>query len=318
MKKYLPFFFFLFFFPFQTHAAISTNLVSYWNLNGNSTDSVGSNNGTDTSVSYNTSYGKISSGASFNGTYSRINVGNNSSLTGITSTVTVAGWVYVPSLYTNVSAPEYVLRQGTESSSNWGISIVYFSSHDYLEFRIAPPTGGGRSQYGNTTALTTGWHYLVAETVTGAANTSLWVDGVSQNIINDDTSASAYNFQTVTASTYIGSDSAGYYFTGYIDEIGIWSRALSTTEISQLYNAGSGLPYPFVLPSLNDTCLFFSDSAGNTCVYYVASTSALLATTTNSYINDNISFGLAIIITLLVITLTAFIFNSFDMAKRKH
>ena len=29
-----------------------------------------------------------------------------------------------------------------------------------------------------------------------------------------------------------------------IDEAGIWSRALSSAEISQLYNGGAGLPYP--------------------------------------------------------------------------
>jgi len=32
--------------------ALTDNLISYWKLDGNSTDSVGSNNGTDTSVSY--------------------------------------------------------------------------------------------------------------------------------------------------------------------------------------------------------------------------------------------------------------------------
>lgn len=32
---------------------------------------------------------------------------------------------------------------------------------------------------------------------------------------------------------------------GAIDEIGMWKRALTTAEITQLYNGGAGLQYPF-------------------------------------------------------------------------
>ena len=38
------------------------NLVSYYKLEGNSNDSKGSNNGTDTSVDYGTAYGKFGQG----------------------------------------------------------------------------------------------------------------------------------------------------------------------------------------------------------------------------------------------------------------
>jgi hypothetical protein len=35
------------------------------------------------------------------------------------------------------------------------------------------------------------------------------------------------------------------YADGQIDEVGIWSRALSSTEVTKLYNGGAGLQYPF-------------------------------------------------------------------------
>jgi len=35
------------------------------------------------------------------------------------------------------------------------------------------------------------------------------------------------------------------YWTGSLDEVGIWNRALTDTEVSQLYNSGSGRSYPF-------------------------------------------------------------------------
>ena len=45
--------------------------------------------------------------------------------------------------------------------------------------------------------------------------------------------------------TYIG---AGFsaYFDGLVDECGIWSRALTTDEVTSLYNSGNGFTYPFI------------------------------------------------------------------------
>ncbi len=36
---------------------------------------------------------------------------------------------------------------------------------------------------------------------------------------------------------------------GYLDEVGFWKRALTGTEIAQLYNSGAGLAYPFTSPT---------------------------------------------------------------------
>ena len=39
----------------------------------------------------------------------------------------------------------------------------------------------------------------------------------------------------------------GERYDGLLDEVGMWNKALSTTEISDLYNSRSGLAYPFSL-----------------------------------------------------------------------
>lgn len=58
-------------------------------------------------------------------------------------------------------------------------------------------------------------------------------------------------------------------------------------------------------------CVLYSDTDG-TCAYYQASTSPL-------YVQDagNISFGLAIIITMMAMALTAMLFNSFGGSRRR-
>ena len=44
-----------------------------------------------------------------------------------------------------------------------------------------------------------------------------------------------------SAKTYIGRFGSGSYWTGSVDEAGIWSQALSPMEIEQLYNMGNGI-----------------------------------------------------------------------------
>jgi hypothetical protein len=50
-------------------------------------------------------------------------------------------------------------------------------------------------------------------------------------------------FLTTETSVARDRSTAGAYFNGTIDEIGIWNRTLSQAEITQLYNEGAGLTY---------------------------------------------------------------------------
>ena len=42
-----------------------------------------------------------------------------------------------------------------------------------------------------------------------------------------------------------GSEDGNVYWDGLVDEVGVWTRDLSAVEVTQLYNAGSGISYPF-------------------------------------------------------------------------
>ena len=48
----------------------------------------------------------------------------------------------------------------------------------------------------------------------------------------------------------LGTTTSPEEFDGIMDEVGIWNRVLSDSEITELYNGGAGLTYPFVV----DTC----------------------------------------------------------------
>ena len=51
------------------------------------------------------------------------------------------------------------------------------------------------------------------------------------------------NFFTGAYSTTGGTTANAAFFDGKMDEVGVWNRALSANEVSQLYNGGSGRSY---------------------------------------------------------------------------
>jgi PGF-pre-PGF domain-containing protein len=83
------------------------------------------------------------------------------------------------------------------------------------------------------------WHFLVG-TFNNTA-TAIYVDGV----VSINSTGSSLGSFTPSNNFYIGWDpyntQTGRYFTGVIDEVGIWNRALTPPEVSELYNSGNGL-----------------------------------------------------------------------------
>ena len=75
--------------------------------------------------------------------------------------------------------------------------------------------------------------------------------GTTHTIYRDTSSTSNTVSGAALSTTYsliVGNDdSHTVNFNGYITGVGYWNRALSSAEVSQLYNGGSGLAYPFTV-----------------------------------------------------------------------
>ncbi|MCX6875418.1 MAG: hypothetical protein NTW21_16670 [Verrucomicrobia bacterium] len=92
--------------------------------------------------------------------------------------------------------------------------------------------GGGA---GYPTIDTNVWHHVVL--VSKYLNTAeLWVDGVLQQ------SGTVPNLRNSDKRLFIGENSGALNrrWKGQIDDVGIWRRALSPTEIASIYNSGIG------------------------------------------------------------------------------
>lgn len=208
--------------------ALTDDLVAYWKLDGNANDSVGTNNGTVTGATVTTS-GKIDSAYSFDGTNDYINCGNDSSLdpfrVGGNNLLSLSIW-----FKRDRTGHEALLHKGIHGTNGWSLG---FGPDDRLRFTTTDVI----DYYFGIYIKDKNWHHVVI-VYDSSYDVSLYLDGT---FISKTTYPS--RGKTSSAYLYIGGDV--YMYRGIIDEVGIWSRELTSAEASELYNSGSGLTYPF-------------------------------------------------------------------------
>jgi len=201
----------------------NTNLVSYYSLDGNSNDSVGSNNGTDTDIIYSTANGKINQGAGFNGTTSKVILPLVSTAV---DNVSLTSWVKLD----NLSQNTYIFYNGNGNSSGYGFYIS--DGFGNAGHNLCGLIGG--VSFGNTGvafASTGVWYHIAMVRTNGS-----W-----QLYLNSVPAGSTFTNTPNVPDT--GGRIGDTSFSGAIDECGFWNRALSATEITQLYNNGLGISY---------------------------------------------------------------------------
>jgi hypothetical protein len=221
--------------------ALADNLLGYWKLDGNSNDPVAGINGTDTDITY--AAGKINDGAGFNGSSSRINLGtglgasNGFSISMWVKSTTLAGngMLFGKSDSVSVSTDSYYLY--AERINNNTIRINTFAGNG--------SSGGSNNRFwasSNTIDITNLTHIVLTYDRT---NFRVYVNGSL-----DDTSGSLTLTSINTAASRVNIGAYGQtpslFFQGSIDEVGLWSRAITGTEVGELYNSNAGLQYPFV------------------------------------------------------------------------
>jgi hypothetical protein len=138
---------------------------------------------------------------------------------------TVAAWIKTSTSDTD----RYFYHYGDEYYTGF-----YFGVY---QSRLIFTSGGWGQTYGTTVVNDDAWHY-VSLTIDGSHILRMYVDGVDEGMSEDVTNAGTTNSKAETGTC--STQSSGCAFNGQIDELAVWNRALSSDEISQLYNFGSG------------------------------------------------------------------------------
>lgn len=216
------------------------DLLAYYTADNTPNDALGTYNGTLTNgATYGT--GIINQGFSFDGVNDYVNLGNVLNFDGSTP-FTFNAWV-------NKSADKFqsIICKigGSPNYTGYNFRINQdFSGRLELLLNNTAPTNWIYCK--STTAYTNGAYSMLTVTYDGsqdANGVTFYINGVDAGLTITANSltlsvSNSYNC-TIGATPLDGNQ----YMNGLLDELGIWNRELTASEVTELYNSGAGLQY---------------------------------------------------------------------------
>lgn len=214
--------------------ALRDNLVSWWELNetsGTRVDAHGSYDLTD-----NNTVGSVTgiqgNGADFNNASTEYLSSATTFGTAIGSSVTtfsISFWFNADIVNDN---------DGVINIGNFAGSQGEFNVHLGAGSQMQTVFNGGVRSSGFTHADLVNWHHYAMSY--NGTDFTVWLDNVKK--ITAEAYTDTLNF------TGLKMILGGYYdsrfmYNGQLDEVGVWNKALSDAEVTELYNSGSGLSY---------------------------------------------------------------------------
>lgn len=257
---------------------LETNLAAYWPLgepSGTRIDAHSINDLSDNNTVLSAT-GKIGIGADFESSASEYLSIADGSQTGldITGDYSIGGWVKLES--TPSSSTSYALyNKGGNSGSDGGLGCEYSNVSGTTRIRSSwykSPSSFSRVYHNFTISTGTWYHIVCVVDIDAPSNSRIYIDGTSYTptVENADATSANNNSEPVE----VGRSKDDQHFDGLLDELGIWSRILTTQEIQYLYNNGSGIPY-----TTADTALAPTNVATARAAPLNPSTESLIAST---------------------------------------
>lgn len=211
--------------------AIIDSLAVYYKLEDvNDASGAGKTLTNTGSVSFATA-GKIDNSAGTFNTSQRL--GRTSDNLGITATsdYSVNFWVN----FTSASGA-YIFDFWTQSGGQRR-DVIYMDGTKFRTYLTPTDNPGVGSAISTAT-----WYMVTMTKISGAYTLYVNTTGYAQTA---GSSGGAFDRFSIGNPA----DSFGAPVNGIVDELGVWNKGLTTTEISELYNSGAGLQYPFTTSS---------------------------------------------------------------------
>ncbi|MBN8604209.1 MAG: cadherin domain-containing protein, partial [Planctomycetes bacterium] len=206
-----------------------TGLVSYWRADGDATDATGTNNASLVNGTIQSSTGKSGGSFYFDGVDDYVNAGSSNSLA-MTNEFTAEAWVNPTAAGSNVATifgreGEYLLgRNASTGRLNWAIANTS-NSWNWIDTTY-------------TLSLNTWTHVALTfsnGSVTIFANGVQVSTGSISSATIGDTAGSWNDFRIGGRQGNSTDD-----FTGFIDDVAVYNRALTAAEVSNIFSAGGG------------------------------------------------------------------------------
>jgi len=224
---------------FQTHATLTQNLVSYWDMeeaSGVRIDRHGTNHLSDIAT-VTQATGKLGNAGQFTSANSeQLDISDNASLS-ITGDLSVSVWAYFDSLKNCM----IVSKRDDASTRSYTFTYEYGSTE--LQFIISSDGTSGDETTGAVTwtpTLST-WYHIVCIYRASSGEVDFYIDGSQQGSTQGSLNTSIAD---TSADFNVGANgTSGDYMNGRFDELALWSKELTSGEVTALYNSGTPLPY---------------------------------------------------------------------------
>jgi hypothetical protein len=209
------------------------SLLGWWGFTGNANDESGNgNNGVVNGASLAADrHSNPNSAYSFNGTTDYIEVADAPSLRLNNTDFTFSYWVKIDTFTTPVTA--FIIKRAIGNYNGW-LLVANGSFNNRLQLKTSQ--GTDPSVESDSTLSEGVWHHVVL-----VYNQSSTIDFYFDGILSSSHSSGGLSFNAnCTAVMRFGHDTqtapGSYFLNGSMDDIGIWNRALTAQEISNLYS----------------------------------------------------------------------------------
>lgn len=226
--------------------ALSTNLVSYYKFTSGAitTDELGFVTLTNQNTVTTNASGKIGDCADMGA------ANTNKALYGASNYGITTGawsgqcWVKFQAQPTAGNSMEFFGKMYNDGSNNYNLTRVHYENQsgtfvlNFQNYYVNNYTPSSTITLSNGT-----WYHFVVTYDT--TTMTLYKDGSS--LLSGALTAGTIASDTNSSKLYMGMahDLLSRPASVFIDEVGLWSRALTAGEVTSLYNGGSGLAYPF-------------------------------------------------------------------------
>jgi uncharacterized protein (TIGR02145 family) len=223
----------------QIPSYVPTNgLVGWWPFNGNANDESGNgNHGTVNGATLAADrFGNAGKAYSFDGVDDFVEVVNNPNFAFLlNSSFSVSIWFNSTNLISTYSLIGQGDSDGQSQNRFWKIYLNGLFIQSHIRGNLSDPFDTKNNYQLN---LTNSW-FMITMTRNFNNNLNLFVNGQLVDIDNDITGISnQFNVQrNILLGAFLNSYNSSYiqYFPGRLDDIAIYNRALSASEVQQLY-----------------------------------------------------------------------------------
>jgi len=215
-------------------------MVGWWPGDGNAADIAGPNNGKLINGAT-FAAGYVGKAFSFNGAEQFVDVKKAKPLNVSGGDFTIDAWVYFNAVGGDQSIVDKMSDTSGVNSDGWRLLDQFYNNQFW--FCLGGVNGGNGCDFGtsttvmSTTSAVAGNWYFVAG-VKSSSQISIFINGNLENT----TALGAFN-DTNRKDLLIGGkntqDQGGAYLNGLVDEVELFNRALTSSEISAIYNAGN-------------------------------------------------------------------------------